>query len=60
MNPNINNNMAIKTQIKPKRAYTPDPTRNGKTTIKPVLIFPDNTPNTKKTSPRMKNIMDKR
>jgi len=56
----MNNKIAIITKKTPRKAYTPDPTRNGKTTIKPVLISPDNTPNTKKTSPRMKNIMDKR
>jgi len=46
----MNKRIAIKTKMKPKKAYIPDPAIKGKTTTKPVSTSPEKTPTAKKNN----------
>ena len=47
--------MAINIEMKPRKAYTPEPTINGNIKTTPISISPVNMPNEKKTIPEIKN-----
>lgn len=47
--------MAIKIEMKPRKACIPEPTMNGKIRTTPISISPVNMPNEKKTIPEIKN-----